>query len=158
MVFIFITSPARHRERSRTRTRTIGALKSTPRWFPIISSPRRFPFSALRPLPEIASTRVLHPPLDCEIATDASALSVLSLLLLLSLSFSRSHALTFFSVPSSPIFPWDVSGKGPVGPVRLTRVLFDYYFSTYRALVTSLCGHMVVGGWRVSRETENVTR
>lgn len=72
----------------------------------------------------------------------------------LSLSFSRSHALTFFSVPSSPIFPRDVSGKGPVGPVRLTRVLFDYYFSTYRALVTSLCGHMVVGGWRVSRETK----
>ena len=103
-------------------------------------------FFPLGPLPEIASTRVLHPPLLAgEVATDASALFVLSLSP--SLSFSRAHAPTFFSVPSSPVFPRDVSGKGPVGPVRLTRVLFDYYFGTYRALVTSLCGHMVVGGW-----------
>lgn len=32
-------------------------------------------------------------------------------------------------------------------PGRLTRVLFDYYFGTYRALVVSLCGHMAVRGW-----------
>lgn len=100
------------------------------------------PFSALHLLPEIASTHVLHPPpLVNEVATDASALSIFSLSLFLSISRPD-----FFSVPSSTVFPRDVSGKGPVGPVRLTTVLFDYYFGTYRALVTSLCGHMVVRG------------
>lgn len=41
--------------------------------------------------------------------------------------------------------PGDISGRDDE-PDRLTRVLFDYYFGTYRALVISLCGHMVVQG------------
>ena len=49
--------------------------------------------------------------------------------------------------------------RSPEGmPGRLTRVLFDYYFGTYRALVVSLCGHMAVRGrlrwrWRICLHT-----
>lgn len=35
-----------------------------------------------------------------------------------------------------------IPGDSPPGVIQLTRVLFDYYFSTYRALVTSLWAHM----------------
>jgi len=69
----------------------------------------------------------------------------LCLSLSLSLSSSISHPGVFFCTRLGGI-PSRRLGKGPVGLVRLTRVLFDYYFGTYRALVTSLCGHMVVGG------------
>lgn len=52
-------------------------------------------------------------------------------------------------IPFFPIgvyaLPGDISGRDDE-PDRLTRVLFDYYFGTYRALVISLCGHMVVQG------------
>jgi hypothetical protein len=51
-----------------------------------------------------------------EVATDASALSVvrLSVSLFLSRSLPRSHTLAFFSVPDSAVFPRDVSGKAPL--------------------------------------------
>lgn len=53
--------------------------------------------------------------------------------------------LRFFFPIGVYAFPGDISGRDDE-PDRLTRVLFDYYFGTYRALVISLCGHMVVQG------------
>lgn len=73
------------------------------------------PFFSPLPPPENVAMRVLHPPpLAGKVATDASAFSALSRFLSLpsSLSISRPD---FFSVPSSTVFPRDVSGKGPVG-------------------------------------------
>lgn len=100
------------------------------------------PFFSPSPPPENVATRVLHPPpLAGKVATDASAFSALSR----SPSLSRSHAPTFFLFRARRYSP-EMSRKRAPLAVRLTRVLFDYYFGTYRALVTSLCGHMVVGG------------
>jgi len=132
----------------RIRTRMMGGRRICPTGFPQFLLPP--------PDPPVSSPRsrcgkrhdACFTPAS-EVATDASALSVVrlsvSVFLSLSLSFSISHPDVFFCTRLGGI-PSRHLRKGPVGLVRLTRVLFDYYFGTYRALVTSLCGHMVVGG------------
>lgn len=81
---------------------------------PLVVPHNFFPLGSLHPLPEIASTRVLHPPLLAgEVATDASALFVLSLSFSLFLSISRPDF--FFCTKLAGIPPRRL-GKGPCWP------------------------------------------
>lgn len=85
---------------------------------PLVVPHNFFPLGPLHPLPEIASTRVLHPPLLAgEVATDASALFVLSLSFSLSFSLflSISRPDFFFCTKLAGIPPRRL-GKGPCWP------------------------------------------